>query len=87
MIKDVAFCEKWEAQTVLSQPADFQQNLRLVEAMYEHARLLGVFPPANRLEGLDDKIRLARRINFLPDLAAHELETLLTPGPSPRDRM
>jgi hypothetical protein len=66
MIRDAAFWEKWEAQTLLSQPADFHQNLRLMEAMYEHARGLGVFPPANPLEGLETDISLAKALNALP---------------------
>ena len=66
MIKDVAFWEGWEARTVLSQPADFQQNLRLMEAMYDHARWLGIFPQANPLEGLENDISLAKALNALP---------------------
>jgi hypothetical protein len=66
MIRDPAFWEKWEARTLFSQPADFHQNLRLVEAMYEHARRLGVFPPANPLEGLETDISLAKDLNALP---------------------
>ena len=66
MIKDVAFWEKWEAQTVLRQPADFARNLRLVEALYEHARRLGAFPPSHPLEGLENDIALAKALNALP---------------------
>jgi hypothetical protein len=60
VIKARDFWETWEATTILSRPPDFFQNLKLVEAMYEHARALGVFPPADPLEGLETKIRLAR---------------------------
>jgi hypothetical protein len=66
MIKDTALWEKWEAQTVLSQPADFQRNLRLLDAMYEHARALGAFPPADALAGLETKIALAKALNVRP---------------------
>jgi hypothetical protein len=66
MIRDPAVWERWEAQTVLNQPADFHQNLRLVEAMYDHARRLGAFPPANPLEGLETDISLAKALNALP---------------------
>jgi hypothetical protein len=65
MIKDAALWEKWEAQTVLSQPAEFQRNLRLLDAMYEHARALGAFPPTNPLEGLETKIALAKALTVL----------------------
>ena len=63
MIKDRAFWEAWEAQTILSQPADFRRNLALVESMYEHARALGAFPLADPLEGIETKIRVARVLN------------------------
>jgi len=66
MIKDRALWEKWEAQTVLSQPVEFQRNLRLLDAMYEHARALGAFPPADPLEGLETKIALAKALNVRP---------------------
>lgn len=63
MIKDAVAWEKWERDYVASAPPDFWQNLRLVEAMYEHARALGVFPLANPLEGLETKLWLAKVIN------------------------
>ncbi|MGH9431825.1 MAG: hypothetical protein ACRD3T_09805 [Terriglobia bacterium] len=63
MIKDTVFWESWEAHAVLSQPADFQQNLRLLDAMYEHARRLGIFPGADPLAGLEAKLRLAEALN------------------------
>jgi hypothetical protein len=63
MIKDVAFWEAWEREFLRNEPVDFARNLRLLDAMYEHARLLGVFPPADPLEGIEVKIRMARIFN------------------------
>ena len=63
MIKDAAFWSDWEANGPLREPADFHRNLRLLQAMYELARTLGAFPPANPLEGLDTDIRVARILN------------------------
>jgi hypothetical protein len=63
MIKDKIFWETWEAQYIASEPPDFMRNLRLVDAMYEHARAIGVFPLQDPLEGLDTKIRLAKVVN------------------------
>ncbi|MGD0694312.1 MAG: hypothetical protein ABSB82_05610 [Terriglobia bacterium] len=65
MIKDVDFWERWKAQQIASELDDFQRNLAIMEAMYEHARLLGAFPPAEPLEGIEDKIRLAKVLNGL----------------------
>lgn len=63
MIKDKALWEAWQAQGPLRQPADFWKHLRLLEAMYAHARSLGVFPPSNPLEGLETKIAMAKVLN------------------------
>lgn len=63
MVRDSTFLREWEDRYVASQPADFHANLRLVEAMYEHARALGVFPLADPLEGLETDIRVARVLN------------------------
>jgi len=70
MVKDRVFWEAWEAQYIASEPPDFQRNLRLMNAMYEHARSLGVFPLKNPLEGLEDKIRMARMMNVRTDSGA-----------------
>jgi len=67
MVKDKVFWEAWEAQYIANAPRDFQRNLRLMNAMYEHARSLGAFPLKNPLEGLEDKIRLAKAINVRTD--------------------
>jgi len=64
MIRDRAFWNEWEDRYVSSQPADFHANLRLVEAMYEHARALGIFPLADPLEGLETDIHVARVLNY-----------------------
>jgi hypothetical protein len=63
MIKDQAFWETWEAQYIASEPPNFRRNLRIFEAMYEYARSLGCFPPANSLEGVESRIELARVLN------------------------
>jgi len=65
MIKDVAFWEAWELEYLRNEAVDFARNLRLLDAMYEHARLLGAFPPANPLEGIEVKIRMAQILNHV----------------------
>jgi hypothetical protein len=54
---------EWESGYVASEPADFQRNLKIMEAMYEHARALGVFPLVDPLEGLETDIRVAKALN------------------------
>lgn len=63
MIKDASAWLAWEAAGPLREPPDFQRNLRLQQGMYELARLLGAFPPADPLEGLDNDIRTTRILN------------------------
>jgi hypothetical protein len=63
MIKDRDFWEAWEAQYIASEPPDFRRNLQSFEAMYEYARSLGRFPPADSLDGLESRIELARVLN------------------------
>jgi hypothetical protein len=62
MIKDRALWEAWEAQYLASEPPDFRHNLRIFEALYEYARSLGRFHPADSL-GLESRIELARVLN------------------------
>ncbi len=63
MIKDTAMWEAWERQSFGNEPADLARNLALMDAMYEQARLLGAVPPADLLEGLEVKIRMARVVH------------------------
>ena len=63
MIRDSALWEEWESEMLSRQTADFRQNLRLVEAMYEEARALGVMSALGPLEGLESRLRLARVLN------------------------
>lgn len=63
MIKDAAAWTAWEEAGPLREPPDFQRNLRLLQAMYDLARSLGAFPPAEPLAGLDTDIRMARILN------------------------
>ena len=66
MIKDVAFWEAWERDYLARQPTDIAQNRRLLDGMYELARALGVFPPADPLEGIEVKIQMVRVFNHVP---------------------
>lgn len=63
MIKDKELWQAWEDEQIRAQPANFERNLAVVEAMYEHARALGAFSSDRELEGIETKIRLARVLN------------------------
>ena len=63
MIKNPALVEAFErSQSRLERP-DFTRNLKLVEALYREACLLGTLPLKDPLEGIDVDVRLARVIN------------------------
>lgn len=63
MIKDPDLWERWERETQLTRPADFRANLRILEAMYEEARALGVLAAPPTVEGLESRLRVARALN------------------------
>ncbi len=55
--------ETFEKEYIENDRSEFISNLVIFEAMYEEARLFGVFPLKYPLEGLEDKIRMARVLN------------------------
>jgi hypothetical protein len=63
MIRNPDKLREWEKQQLRHAPRDFIQNLRLFEAMYEEARVFGILPFDNPLEGIQAKIDFARKIN------------------------
>ena len=63
MIKDPALLREFEDSPIRNRPADYCQNLRIVEWLVEEARLLGVWPLRDPLEGIDVDIRVARAIH------------------------
>ena len=65
MIKDAEYFARWEREFSAREKPDYEKNLRIFEAMIEHARRLGVWPPADPLEGIEVDIKLAKVINAL----------------------
>jgi hypothetical protein len=63
MIRRTPELEAFEYRWLCTQPRDWRENVRLMDALYEHARAMGVFPLRDPLEGLADKVRLRRAIN------------------------
>lgn len=63
MLRDAAAWHEWERAGPLREPPDLLRNLRQVQAMYDLARTLGAFPPADPLAGLESDIRMARALN------------------------
>ncbi len=65
MIQHHDVVDAFERELVRRSPPDYFQNLKVVEALYNEARALGVLPPADPLDGIEVDIHLARVLNEL----------------------
>jgi len=63
MIKDVRFLAEFEESELRKEQPDYPVALRLFEAMWNEAMLLGVLPLKDPLEGIEVDIRIARILN------------------------
>lgn len=66
MIKNERILKKFEDDFKRQEKMDLEEKYRILDAMYEEAVALGVFPPEDPLEGIDVKIKLARVMNSVP---------------------
>jgi hypothetical protein len=65
MIRDRQALEEFERALSRSTKPDLTKNLRIVNAMYEEARHLGVFPPKHPMDGIETVIKIARVVNLV----------------------
>jgi len=63
LIKNAAAVRSLEKDILRKEKTDFFRNIRLVEALYKEAVVLGAFPPQDKLSGLDIDIKIAKAIN------------------------
>jgi hypothetical protein len=63
MIKNPELIQTLEDNLARSQAPDYFRNLRIFEALYQEARLLGILPLRDPLDGIDVDIRLAAALN------------------------
>ena len=63
MIKNVETVRNLEKAILQRELANYSRNIRLVEALYKEAVFLGVFPPQDKLSGLDIDIKITKVIN------------------------
>jgi len=59
MLRRTKLLDEFEREQ-LREPLTLEQKLRLYEGMLEEARQLGVLPPRDPLEGIEEDIRRAR---------------------------
>ena len=55
----------FEDERIRIEKVDVERNFRIVDALYDEARMLGVLPPKDPLEGIEVKIRIARGVNYV----------------------
>jgi hypothetical protein len=63
MIKNAKKLQAFEASRIMAEKVDVEQNLRILDALYEEAVMLGALPPKDPLEGIEVKIRIAKAVN------------------------
>ena len=62
MVKGQEFAV-FEKELIRREKSDLKRNLQFVEALFQEAVALGVFPLKDPLEGLEVDIRIAKVIN------------------------
>jgi hypothetical protein len=65
MIKNSEKLQAFEAARISAEKVDVEQNLRILDALYEEALMLGALPPKDPLEGIEVKIRIAKAVNLV----------------------
>jgi hypothetical protein len=63
MIKDTRLLAEFEDMEVSKEKPDYPSALRIFEAMWKEAMLLGVLPLKDPLEGIEVDIQIARILN------------------------
>jgi len=63
MIKNYEYLQCLETRLMRGETPDYQQAVRLFEAMWREGCALGVLPLKNPMEGIEVDIRLARILN------------------------
>ncbi len=63
MITNYPVYAQFERDLIRSQQVDIAQNFRIVDALYNEAVALGIFPLKDPLEGLDTILTIAKVVN------------------------
>jgi hypothetical protein len=59
--------EKFEKELIRSEKVDLHRNFAILDALYEEAVALGVFPLQDPLDGFDVDLKIARVVNSVPE--------------------
>jgi hypothetical protein len=66
MIRDHKALAEFERNLVRNQPVNVTENFGIVDALYQEAVHLGIFPLKDPLDGLDTVIHIAKVVNHVP---------------------
>ncbi len=55
--------QQFEHRLIKQTPPDYYTNLKIVEALFQEATTLGIFPLSNPLDGIEVDIHYAKVIN------------------------
>jgi hypothetical protein len=65
VIKDFSKYNEFERELSRIRKADYWQNLKIVDALYQEARALGIFPLKNPLDGIEVDVAIAWAVNHV----------------------
>ena len=63
VIRNPELVREFEREQMRASPPNHEESLRIFEALWEHARNLGVLPLKDPLEGIEVDVRLAEALN------------------------
>lgn len=63
MITNPKLLQEFEREQVRKEKVDRVRNFRMLEAMYQEAVELGIFPLKDPLDGLETDIKIAKVVN------------------------
>lgn len=63
MVRDRKFLQDFEREQLRSTPPDKERNFRILDALYEEARQLGIFPLKDPFDGFDHVVQIAKVVN------------------------
>jgi hypothetical protein len=63
MVKDPEYFERQKRAWLSRQPLSMEEKFRILDALYDEAKLFGHFEKDGLLTGLDDDVHLAAMLN------------------------
>ena len=63
MLRSTPEWEQFERDCIRHEPKGWHANIGAFEELVELAEVMGQLPPADRLEGIEDDIRLVKALN------------------------